>query len=84
MKISIIQLSILVFIIGFLLGGFFTYSLISFQLTNMISNLRIEKVEVGFNETYIMDRMDKIVSENKPIENCNGTLIDSKGVHCKS
>lgn len=54
-------------IIGILLGfavGFVASSVVDkVTLIHAVKNLRVEKLEVGFNETYVMDRMNQTMQE---------------------
>lgn len=49
-------------VIGLSIGLFLGMYIASEQIVKTVSNLKIEKIEVGFNESYIMDRMENIIT----------------------
>lgn len=50
------------FIFGLVSGLAFSYIMMSASLERIVSNIRINNLEIGFNETYIMDRLNETIS----------------------
>lgn len=57
-----ILFAMLLLITGLFIGYFIAIVQVGYTLTNLVKNVKIEKVEIGFNETYIMDRFNQTAS----------------------
>lgn len=54
-------------LISFLFGFFFGFSCgliyIGHQISNTLDKIYIKNIEIGFNETYVMDRFNETISQ---------------------
>ena len=54
----------LAFLIGFATSMIMIGLMAKATITEAVANIKIENIQIGFNETYMMDRMDKILKES--------------------
>lgn len=82
MKLNFTLAIISALFIGIAIGLCISMFFISNTITSSMNNLKVEKIEIGFNETYIMDRLTNFMNESLNInKTCKG-MIGGKNDVC--